>query len=168
VGAGQAVQFLGLLIAQQALELVEALKAEGLGELVVDRRVAGDLHRGHLDVEGGGLALEVLGRIIVGKLTLSVRSSPTFTPTTCPRTRAEGAQPNSNRHVGTVAALERPTTVEVLPTKSITTWSPVSCGFAATSASSKRLRLRRTARLRIHGALVPPRPSGAPAFRPSS
>ena len=43
VGAGQAVELLLLLVADQAAQLVEALKAERLGEILVDLGLAGGL-----------------------------------------------------------------------------------------------------------------------------
>ena len=45
VRAGQAVQFLLLLVAQQALQLLEVVEPELLGELIVDLGFAGGLHR---------------------------------------------------------------------------------------------------------------------------
>src|SRR4028118_446682 len=43
-GAGGPGQFRRLLVAKQALQLVQALQAERLGEFVVDDRLTGDLH----------------------------------------------------------------------------------------------------------------------------
>ena len=61
VGAGQAVEFLLLLVAEQALQLLEVVEAELLGELVVELGLAGGLHRLDLDVERRRLALQILG-----------------------------------------------------------------------------------------------------------
>ena len=62
--AGQTGGLLLELAAQQALELLEAFEAQVLGEIVVDLGFARHLHRVDGDVEGGVLALEVLGRIV--------------------------------------------------------------------------------------------------------
>ena len=67
VGTRQAVQFLRLLVADQALQLVEVLQAERLCELLVDgaRRFGPD--RFHGCGEGRILALELLRRIVRGE-----------------------------------------------------------------------------------------------------
>ena len=67
VGARQAVEFLLLLVPEQALELVEAFQAEILGEPVVSLGFAGDLHFGRGDGEHRRLALQLLGRIVLGE-----------------------------------------------------------------------------------------------------
>ena len=66
VRARQRVELLLLLVAEQALQLVEPGQPHRLGELVVDLGRARGLERGHLDVEGRRLALEV-GRGIIGR-----------------------------------------------------------------------------------------------------
>ena len=57
VGAGEAVELLLLLVADQALQLVEVLEAELLGELVVELGLAGGLHRLDLTSNVAGLPL---------------------------------------------------------------------------------------------------------------
>ncbi len=65
VGASEAVELLLDLALDQLLELVEALQAKLLGELVVDHGVGRNLHFGDGDGEHGVLAGQVLGRIVL-------------------------------------------------------------------------------------------------------
>ena len=62
----RSVELLALLVADQALQLVEALQPEGLGEILVDLRLASGLHRLDGDREGRVLAGEI-GHLIVGR-----------------------------------------------------------------------------------------------------
>ena len=64
VRAGEVVEFLLLLVADQALQLVEVLEAELRGEFVVDLGLAGGLDRLDDDVERRGLALQIGGLVI--------------------------------------------------------------------------------------------------------
>ena len=67
VRAGQAVQFLLELALDQAGQLLEAFEAERLGEIVVELGLARLLHLADDDVEGRGLACEILGTVIFGE-----------------------------------------------------------------------------------------------------
>ena len=67
MGARQAVEFLLLLVAKDALELFQVLQAQGLREIVVELGLARDLHA--LDRHGEDCrgALQLFGRIVVGE-----------------------------------------------------------------------------------------------------
>lgn len=93
LGGGQMVEQLALhfgapdlsvllleLVAHLALEVVQVGSAIELGQIVVDQRLRGRLDRLDLDVERRGLARDLGARIVVGKVTSSVVSSPTFVP----------------------------------------------------------------------------------------
>ena len=67
LGAGEAGGFLFQLAAHQFFQLVEAFKAQRLGEVLVDRGFGFHLHLLHRDGELRVLALQVLGRVIGGE-----------------------------------------------------------------------------------------------------
>ena len=108
VGAGQPVQFLLLLVADQVGQLLEAFQPEILGEILVDLGRRCGLDRGHLDVERRRLALQVGGRIIVGEGDVELlfvaqldALQLLFEP------GDQLARPDHHRHVGAGAAVER-------------------------------------------------------------
>ena len=65
VGAGEAVELLLDLAADEAFQLVEVVKTERLGELLVDLGRAGSLHTLDRHVEDCVLALQIVDRIII-------------------------------------------------------------------------------------------------------
>ena len=65
LSAGLPGAFLLELAAQQALELVERFETERLGEIIIGSACARDFDGLDGDVESGGLALEVFGRIVI-------------------------------------------------------------------------------------------------------
>ena len=108
VGPSQAVQFLLLLVAQQALELIEALEPETLGERVIGLGRSGHLDRGGGDGEHGRLTLQIGCRIILGKGHRDVAAFARLDPDeTVLETRDELARAKLDRHRFAGAAFER-------------------------------------------------------------
>ena len=105
--AGEAGSFLLHLGLDQFAQLVRALEAEVLGEIVVDLAVLGRLHRFHRDGEFGVLAGQVIGLIFFrerdlhGLLVTGLHALQLFF-----ETGDEGARPDHQRGVFGLAAFE--------------------------------------------------------------
>ena len=108
VGAGEAVMLLLDLPLEQPAQLLQALESQVLRQLLVDRRLAGGLHRLDGDVEGRGLARQLLDRILRREGDVQHLRVADLGPDQLvlePRDQAPGTE--LHRHVGARAALER-------------------------------------------------------------
>ncbi len=106
VRARQVVEFLLLLVADQALQLVEVLEPEHWREFVVDLGLAGGLDGLDDDVERRVLALQIGGLVIGREGHVERFLSPFLTRPSGPRSRGSGCPNRSRRHVLAGAAVE--------------------------------------------------------------
>jgi hypothetical protein len=134
VRPGQPVQLLLLLVAQQPLQLLKVVEAELLGEVIIDLGFAGGLHCRDLDVERRRLALQILGLVVAreGHVELLLVADLEAEPSAL-RSRESAGRAEHDRHAFAGAALE--CDAVAMPTKSITSWSPLAalCPFLASS-----------------------------------
>ena len=106
VRAGELVELLALLVADQALELVEALETERLRELLVDLSLAAGLHALTVTEKIAGFLRDRRPDSRPGTLLRGRDCRPPSRRRAAPRTRDQAARAELDLHVLALAAVE--------------------------------------------------------------